>query len=128
LTLSAKAVERMQVRPTPFFQDSGHTSTTCTWEALDGRFDLTLVKNHAVGLELVDQLGEVLMARDPISVNGYPAVRIDAPDAPTCRVVVGVAASQAFSAGASMLTTDAPPLCDLALALAEETIAALRTP
>ncbi len=120
------AIIRLRLKPAPFFHDTGASSTTCTWESTDETFDLTLVTNHGVGLELVDQLGGVLTAREPLSVDGYPAMRIDTADSPTCRVVVGVADTQAFSAGASMLASTAPPLCDLALALAEETVAALR--
>jgi hypothetical protein len=114
--------------PTPVDSDVGPSATTCAWKALDGTVGIDLVANYGVGLELLDRVGDVLAARQPLTVAGYPAVRIDEPGSPTCRIVVGVADTQAFSAEASSLTTDAPPLCDLALALAEETVAALRGP
>jgi len=111
---------------TPVDRDTGPTATTCAWKSVDGAVGIELTANHGVGLELLDQLGGQLEERVPLAVGGYPAVRMDRLDSPTCRIAVGVADSQAFSAGASSLSTTAPPLCPLAEALAEEVVSALR--
>jgi hypothetical protein len=114
------------MRREPISRGSGPTATSCAWKGVDNRTDINLVANYGAGLELVDEAAPSLEERTPLTVAGYPAVRIDHADSPTCRIAVGVAVGQAFSAQASSLTTDAPPLCDLALSLAEETVAALR--
>jgi hypothetical protein len=79
--------------------------------------------NEAIGLDRSADM-EVRIADE---IDGYPAVRVDAEGDPTCRYWVGIASDQTFSAGASSLSTSAPPLCEKAEALASEVIDALRS-
>jgi len=94
--------------------------------SVDGTVGVNLVANFGAGLDRLDRVASALEERTPLTVGGYPAIRLDHVGSPTCRIAVGVADSQLISAEASELSADAPPLCPLAEALAEEVVSALR--
>ncbi|GAA4536362.1 hypothetical protein GCM10023175_03170 [Pseudonocardia xishanensis] len=95
----------------------------CAWRTLDDQADLTLVLSTRAGL---DPDSQRIVPPVPLTVEGYPAKRVDPLDAPNCRIVVGVAATQSFAAEAAERSSGAPRLCDLARRLAAEAVRALQ--
>jgi hypothetical protein len=123
---AVEALERVGLAPTPVARDATAFSSSCTWTRADGSADVTLVANSAGGLDLVDLMAGAGDERVTLTVGGHPAVRLDRAGGPTCRIVVGIADRQLISPEVRSRTATHPPLCDLALSLAEETVAALR--
>ncbi|MCE3556130.1 DUF3558 domain-containing protein [Pseudonocardia sp. RS11V-5] len=99
---------------------------SCSWTSLDGSFMLDLAISVEAGLRFPYSIKDSFLAFQETEVDGYPAVNVDPPDAPTCSFWVGIAETQSFSADASSLSTSAPPLCEKARALASEVLDALR--
>lgn len=125
--LPSAAFSTLGVAPDPVERLMGPTATRCEWRTIDGHARLALVLNYGVGLEDIELVaGGAVEELTPMTVAGLPATRVDHVDSPTCRIGVGVAPTQLFSAEASELSADAPPLCPLAEALAEEVVSALR--
>ncbi|GAA4536367.1 DUF3558 family protein [Pseudonocardia xishanensis] len=120
------ALTRLSLKLDSVERGSGPTATSCAWRSADGTVGLQLVANSGVGLDRLSSVTAAFEEETPLVVSGYPGLRIDHLGGPTCRIAVGVAPTQLISAEASELSTSAPPLCDLAQALAEETVAALR--
>ncbi|WP_372463080.1 DUF3558 family protein [Pseudonocardia kujensis] len=120
--LDSAAAERLSIGVMSVDRDSSEFATRCSWIAKDHTFEVNLIINLAVGLDRSVDMDVHI----PVDIQGYPAVQVDADGGPTCRYWVGIASNQTFSAGASSLSTSAPPLCDKARALASEVLDALR--
>lgn len=117
--LDAEALERLELGPGA----TDPETMGCVWRSAEDLADLTLVVNARAGL---DPDGQRIVPPVPLTVEGYPAKRIDPLDAPNCRIVVGVAATQSFRAEAAERSSGASRLCDLARRLAAETVRALQ--
>ncbi|MEU7813347.1 DUF3558 domain-containing protein [Pseudonocardia sp. NPDC049154] len=105
---------------------SNENAGRCAWKAVDNSFMLDLAVNVEAGLRFPYSIKGSFLSFQETEIDGYPAVNVDPVTAPTCSFWVGLAETQSFSAGASSLSTSAPPLCEKAEALAVEVIDALR--
>jgi hypothetical protein len=106
---------------------SNPRATRCSWKSADRSYGLDLAINVEAGLAFAYDVAPSFSAFQEAKIDGYPAVNVEPAGAPTCSYWVGVADNQSFSAGASSLSTSAPPLCEKAEALASEVIDALRS-